>query len=178
MSRQPSPEFIRQRWLVAYHEAGHVLGTIAGELPLHRAAIWTVRHWGGLVSVRGKVSHSRRRTTGLNDAQLPGYIVGAYAGLEAEAVFLQHHDGYRADAARQLAYEVSRDGDLEHIAELVARPEVRIDVELDAAAEMAQRLIAAHWASIDSVARALMDHGELFAPDLYRLVGAPTRRAG
>lgn len=172
MGRQWSTELIREVTLTVYNAAGHLIATEHYGLPLYDSSVEIIPSGRGAVCVRGNTRLGPEGGTDIEDNGIGGYVVGAFAGAEAEAIRMCRLDDCPIDTARAVTYQ----HDLDKVHELLSRPGVRVDFAVDEAINTAAHLVSARWAAVDTVARVLQEQGRLSAIELYRLVGTPRAR--
>lgn len=161
MGREINPELIRMWVSAAYHEIGHALITAAEGLLLRDARLVLHRHLLGRVSVHGRVSG----VNGADDTTALAWVTAAFAGPEAEALWLfKHVAGCDVGAALTEAYQGSQQ-DIAAIAKVCRR----YPVDIEAAQHAARTMVARMWPTITTVADVLAEVGELSADDIHAL---------
>ncbi|ANZ35206.1 hypothetical protein BBK82_03105 [Lentzea guizhouensis] len=164
----------QQLHATAMHEAGHAVAGVLLDIPLREVWIGYQKHGWSSWSVVGRTETvidgdepppGELSTDDLNDA-----ILFVWAGLEAEAMWLEEQTGVRLPAARRTVASVSvhQQGDLAalrgyHKDRRARWPERR-------AQDVARQLVLTRRDRVEDVARALVERGCISGREVHALV--------
>lgn len=144
---------------VSLHEGGHyVVGHLLG-LPVFEAWLTYHRHgWFGewVVVGRTELGTHRGDTAVVDDDTVALFTL---AGLEAEAMWVAHRDGYDLPRVREVVCQrpINLAGDVAELQEYLTTA----TITLEQAREWVHTTLLDHWGHVEEVAERLREHGSV-----------------
>lgn len=138
------------------HEAGHVVAAMHLGIPV--SDVWIAHDWNLFGwSIVGRTN----LVGGTFDADEDQAMGFAYAGVEAQAIHTAVRDRVSLGAARRQAEgtRTNRRGDMAEVYACMASPDATLT--LGQVRDRAHEILTYYWASVESIAAQLREHGSL-----------------